>query len=360
VSYIFWLLVFSNEYITQYVSHRKELLMNMKLSVLDQSPVSEKGTATEALHNTVTLAQQIENMGYTRFWVSEHHNALNLAGSSPEILISYLAAKTSRIRLGSGGVMLPNYSSYKVAENFRVLEALAPGRIDLGIGKAPGGMPLAVKALNKGQDWNPQDYPKQIDDLMAYLNDSLPNDHPYSGLKATPLVDSKPELWLLSSGGASAQIAAKKGLSLNYAHFINPNGGPAIVKSYKDNFMASHYNQVPKAIVSIYFVCAQTEKDAEEAARSVDLNLLLVQKGMQPHGIPSKETAKNYPYSQSDWSCIKQNRQRVLVGTPEKIKDQLLRLQNEYEVDEFMLVSLIPDINFKIKSYELIANEFKI
>lgn len=332
----------------------------MKLSVLDQSPISEKQTAADALMNTIIFAQKIENMDFTRFWVSEHHNAFNLAGSSPEVLLSFLAAKTSKIRLGSGGVMLPNYSSYKVAENFRVLEGLAPTRIDLGIGKSPGGTPLVAKVLKNGGNWEPYNYSQQIDDLLYYLEDNLPDDHPYHGLKATPIVASKPDMWLLSTGGVSAQIAAKKGLSFNYAHFINPLGGPSIIKAYKNNFVPSIYNKEPKAIVTIYFVCANTEKEAEDLAQSIDLNLLLIQKGIQLHGIPSIESARNYVYSQSDKLIIEQNRKKMLIGTPQIVKNQLIKLQSEYEVEEFMLVSLLPDLDLKIKSFELIAEEVQL
>lgn len=332
----------------------------LKLSVLDQSPISEKKTAADALMDTIVFAQKIESLGFTRFWVSEHHNAFNLAGSSPEVLLAFLAAKTSKIRLGSGGVMLPNYSSYKVAENFRVLEALAPGRIDLGIGKSPGGNPLAAKALKNGEDWKADNYLQQINDLLYYMEDNLPNDHPYYGLKATPIVTSKPDIWLLSTGGSSVQIAAKKGLSFNYAHFIHPIVGPSIIQSYKDNFVPSIYHKEPHAIVTTYFVCSNSEKEAEELALIFDLHLLLIQKGIQLHGIPSIESARNYTYSPSDKIIIEQNRQKILIGTPETVKNQLLKLQMEHEVDEIMLVSLLPDIDIKIKSFELIADAIQL
>jgi len=331
-----------------------------KLSILDQSPVSAGSTPEMALKNTVRLAQEAEKMGYSRFWVSEHHDTRSLAGSSPEVLISYLAASTEKIRVGSGGVMLPHYSSYKVAENFRILEALAPGRIDLGIGRAPGGMPNATRAL---QDGNPKDirrYPEQIDDLLSYLHDQLPENHPYEGLSATPILSHAPELWMLGSSGSSAQLAAEKGLSFTFAHFINGYDGPAAVRFYRNNFKPSAFNEKPNVIVSIFVVCAETQEEAEELASSIDLSILSIEKGMRTEGIPSVETAKNYPYSAYDWSRIRENRQRIIVGTPQKVKETVTRLQELYGADEFMMVSLMHDMDAKIKSYELLAKEFQL
>ena len=182
--------------------------MGLTLSILDQSPVSEGMTAEEALQNTVELAQKAEEWGYKRFWVSEHHDSPTLAGSSPEVLLSYIAAKTSRIRIGSGGVMLSHYSPYKVAENFRVLSGLAPERVDLGIGRAPGGMPRSTIALNGSRDRGVDKYPEKVTELLQYLHDDLPEAHPLYGIKATPVVKAAPELWLLGSSETSAALAA--------------------------------------------------------------------------------------------------------------------------------------------------------
>ena len=198
-------------------------------------PISDGSTATQAFSHTVTLAQEVEKLGYTRFWVSEHHNSVSLAGSSPEILISHIAAKTERMRVGSGGVMLPHYSPYKVAENFRVLEALYPNRIDLGVGRAPGGMPIATRALQEGKMVSIDQYPEQIADVAMYLHDQVPENHHYANLKATPVIPTSPDMWLLGSSGESAKIAAQQGASFAFAQFINGYGGPEVMEAYQNN-----------------------------------------------------------------------------------------------------------------------------
>ena len=198
-------------------------------------PISDGNTAAQAFSHTVTLAQEVEKLGYTRFWVSEHHNSVSLAGSSPEILISHIAAKTERMRVGSGGVMLPHYSPYKVAENFRVLEALYPNRIDLGVGRAPGGMPIATRALQEGKMVSLDQYPEQIADVAMYLHDQVPENHHYANLKATPVIPTSPDMWLLGSSGESAKIAAQQGASFAFAQFINGYGGPEVMEAYQNN-----------------------------------------------------------------------------------------------------------------------------
>lgn len=236
----------------------------IKLSVLDQSPISDGSTATQAFSHTVTLAQEVEKLGYTRFWVSEHHNSVSLAGSSPEILISHIAAKTERMRVGSGGVMLPHYSPYKVAENFRVLEALYPNRIDLGVGRAPGGMPIATRALQEGKMVSLDQYPEQIADVAMYLHDQVPENHHYANLKATPVIPTSPDMWLLGSSGESAKIAAQQGASFAFAQFINGYGGPEVMEAYQKQFQPSYLGDKPKSIVAIFVICGETNEEAEK------------------------------------------------------------------------------------------------
>ena len=242
----------------------------IKLSVLDQSPISDGSTAAQAFSHTVTLAQEVEKLGYTRFWVSEHHNSVSLAGSSPEILISHIAAKTERMRVGSGGVMLPHYSPYKVAENFRVLEALYPNRIDLGVGRAPGGMPIATRALQEGKMVSLDQYPEQIADVAMYLHDQVPENHHYANLKATPVIPTSPDMWLLGSSGESAKIAAQQGASFAFAQFINGYGGPEVMEAYKKQFQPSYLGDKPKSIVAIFVICGETNEEAEKIASSLD------------------------------------------------------------------------------------------
>ncbi|RIW35652.1 LLM class flavin-dependent oxidoreductase [Bacillus salacetis] len=331
--------------------------MVLKLSVLDQSPVAEGMSPEAALQNTVKLAQYVERLGYSRFWVSEHHDSNTLAGSSPEVLIAHLAAKTERIRLGSGGVMLPHYSAYKVAENFRVLEGLNPGRIDLGIGRAPGGMPRASLALNNGSYRDVNQYPEQIDDLLGYLKDDLPDTNPYEGLQASPLIGTQPEVWMLGSSPSSAMLAAQKGLPYTFAQFINGEGGPQYTSDYRKNFVPSKFLDKPRNMAAVFVICAETDEEAERAASSMDLSMIMMEQGMRSNGTPSPEKAAAYDYSPYERARIRENRKRMVVGNPQKVKERLLKLSEQYETDEIMLVTITFDFEEKLKSFKLVADE---
>ena len=332
--------------------------MNIKLSALDQSPIREGETASEALKNTIILAQELERFGYYRFWVSEHHDTKSLAGSSPEILISSIAAKTNSIRVGSGGVMLHNYSSYKVAENFKVLEALYPNRIDLGIGRAPGGMPLATKALMQGKSIFSDDYQEKVLDLVRFIYDIVPEDHEFNGLKATPIVNTYPEIHILGSSGGSAGLAAGIGASYAYAQFITGGMGVSSVNWYKDNFKKSIISEKPNTIICSFVICGETEEEINNQVAIMDLTLLLVEQG-KALGMPTLEKALAYKYSNEEIQIINRNRKRMIVGTPTKVKDEILNMSRIYNTDEFMIINLSTDLESKIKSYKLIAEAFK-
>jgi len=333
----------------------------MKLSILDQSPVSKGQSPSDALHETVELAKIADELGYHRLWVSEHHFAKTLAGSSPEVLIAYMAAVTKQIRLGSGGVMLPHYSAYKVAENFRVLEGLAPNRIDLGLGRAPGGMPLATRALQEGSSprFGGADYGEQLDDLVDYLKDGAPAGHRFAGLVATPEVDTTPEGWLLGSSGGSALNAAQRGFGFAFAHFINGQGGQEVMDYYRHNFMATSFNETPQTLVSIFVTCAETTEEAERLASSLDLSLLLLEKGVSSTGTPTPEEAAAYPYTFQDQFRIAENRKRMIVGNPESVAKQLQELADSYGTDEVMIASMIADKEAKQQSLKLIMDAVK-
>ncbi|AGE22181.1 hypothetical protein GHH_c16500 [Geobacillus sp. GHH01] len=329
--------------------------MALQLSVLDQSPIAEGMTAEEALENTVKLAQHVEQLGYKRFWVSEHHDTNSLAGSSPEVLLGHIGAKTSRIRIGSGGVMLPHYSPYKVAENFHVLAGLHPGRVDLGIGRAPGGMPRATIALQGDRRRSVDRYPEQIDDLLGYLYDALPPVHPLYGVKATPIVQSPPELWLLGSSSETAKLAADKGLPYVFAQFINGEGGEHYMRLYRDRFVPSPYLAEPRGMVAVFAICAETDEKADWIAGSLDLSLLMIEQGMAFSGTPSPEKAAAYPYSPYERKRVEDNRRRMIVGSPARVKDELYRLSEAYETEEIMLVTITYDFEDKLASFRLIA-----
>lgn len=332
--------------------------MAFTYSVLDQSPISEGSSPQEALKQTAILAQKTEQWGYTRFWVSEHHDAQTLAGSSPEVLIAHLGAVTKSIRLGSGGVMLPHYAAFKIAENFKLLEALYPNRIDAGVGRAPGGMPRASYALNEGKKRDTSQFPAQIDDLRMYLTDSIPEEHPYYGMKATPLTKHSPPVWILGSSESSAELAAEKGLPYMFAHFINGEGGQQFTKEYREHFK-SYKESKPQVGFAIFVVCQETVKQAERVASSMDLSLCMGAQGMPSKGTPPPEKALDYPYSKFEKLLVAENRRRMVVGTPGQVVDRLEALAAEYGADEVMLVSSAYDFNDKLKTFQLVAEEIQ-
>lgn len=325
---------------------------------MDQSAISEGQSATEALRNTLALAKWADQAGFERFWVSEHHDSESLAGSAPEVLISHLASHTSEIRVGSGGVMLTHYSPYKVAENFKLLEALFPKRIDLGIGRAPGGMPRASYALGDGKPRNVNKYPIQIDELNMYLHNTIPADHPYFGLKATPVSVSVPNVWMLGSSPSSAALAAEKGLPYSFALFINGEGGESYMRNYRQQFRPSPYLKSPKTMVSVFAVCADTDEKANYLAGSMDLNMLRSTLGMPSKGIPHPEQFLEYPLNPFEKKSVDYNRNRMIVGSPKTVKEKILRIAEAYETDEIMIAAIMYDFKDKLHSYKLIAHEF--
>jgi luciferase family oxidoreductase group 1 len=332
----------------------------IKLSILDQSLISAGDTAVDALQNTARLAKEADALGYTRFWVSEHHFAKNLAGSSPEVLISHLATITNSIRIGSGGVMLPHYSAYKVAENFRVLEALFSNRIDIGLGRAPGGTHLATQALQEYKNTYSDKYPEQLDDLITYLYDAADKNFRFPNLFATPQIETSPEMWLLGSSGGSAHLAAQRGTGYAFAQFINGEGGSEILKYYRERFQPSLVNDKPQTLLAIIVFCAETNEEAEKLAKSGDLALLLLEKGASTAGIPTVDEALAYPYTEFDQRRIQVNRKRMVVGGPSTVKKQIEKLCDEYQTEEVMVVSFMNEFSKKISCYRLLAEAFSI
>lgn len=330
--------------------------MSMRFSILDQSPISQGQTARAALQDTVHLAQQAELWGYTRFWVSEHHDAKTLAGSSPEILISHIGAQTESIRLGSGGVMLPHYAAFKVAENFNLLENLYPNRIDAGVGRAPGGMPRASFALSNGRMREAGRFPEQLDELRMYLENSIPKTHDYYGMQATPVPATPPPIWMLGSGEGSSRLAADKGMPYMFAHFINGEGGQAFTNRYRENFI-SHNGNEPYVGFAIFAVCQETQERAEYVASSLDLSLAMGAQGMPSEGTPPPERAADYEYSKFEKLLVADNRRRMVVGDPVQVADQLEKLAFEYGADEVMIVSVAYDFEDKLTTFRLIAQE---
>src|SRR5436305_6578176 len=253
---------------------------DMRLSVLDQSPISEGSSGAEALQNTLDLAIAADELGYHRYWVAEHHGGPMLASASPEALIGPIAAATRRIRVGSGGVMLPHHSPFKVAETFSILAALAPGRIDLGIGRAAGTDPITTFALQRDRRQpSPDDFPQQLAELLAYLEDALPEDHPFHRLAATlPGLPALPDVWLLGSSPQSAIWAGELGLPYAFADFINP-GGADIARVYRERFAPERELAGPRTAIAARVLCAPTDEEAEHLATSRRMTLTLLRRG---------------------------------------------------------------------------------
>ena len=331
---------------------------SLQLSVLDQSPVRQGGTAADALQETIALAVATEAMGYQRFWVSEHHNLANFAGTSPEVLIGQIAARTRTIRVGSGGVMLTHYSALKVAENFRVLESLYPGRIDLGIGRAPGSDPRTAAALAyPGMGRDVGHFPQQVTDLLAYLSDTLPRSHPFAGIQAGPgPLAQIPEVWLLGSRIESAHLAAKLGLPFSYAHFFGSGveDGPRIVESYRRRFCPSPNLAEPRVNVAVHALCAETEEEALRLAASRNLMKLRSALG-ERQGVPSVEEALLYPYRPEELAYLEQVTQAYIDGHPQQVKDNLDDLAQVYQTTDLTVVTICYDFAARIRSYELVA-----
>jgi len=326
------------------------------LSVLDQSPIAEGSTGAQALRNTIDLARHADALGYHRYWVAEHHGGPMLAGPSPEVLIGPIAAATEGLRVGSGGVMLPHYSPLKVAESFTILAGLFPGRIDLGLGRAAGTDPLTTFALQRDRrQAAPDDFPEQLAELLAYLEDDLPEDHPFRHLAGT--LPGRPELpqpWLLGSSPQSAIWAAELGLRYAFADFINP-GGSEIAKQYAARFTPVRDLATPRVAVAAWVLCAPTDEEAHELASSSRMTFTLLRRG-RLIAVPPPETAMAFLAREGRSSSQDASGRRGIVGTPEKAAAGLETLASQYGADEVIVVTITHDHSARRRSYELLAD----
>jgi len=329
---------------------------DIKLSVLDQSVVRQGATATEAVNETIETAKLCDRLGFTRFWVSEHHNTLLIAGSSPEVLMVKLADVTKRIRIGAGGVMLPNHSSLKVAENFRMLEVLFPGRIDLGIGRAPGGDPAASYMLNPANDNKDESFIRQLKELESFFTDSASSG--LGRLLATPRASSRPPQWMLTSGGSS-RLAGKMGMGLSIPRFINGNVSPRAIEIYKSSFVASQQFPTPQTSMGIFAVCAETEQKAALMRKAIEVVLLRMETGTL-RGIMSNEAVKDYRFSMQELQRLPMHQKRIVSGTPKEVKTQLTALAHEFDIDEFIVTAITYSPEDRMRSFELMAEAFEL
>jgi luciferase family oxidoreductase group 1 len=332
----------------------------MLLSLLDQSPIPEGSTGAQALHNTLDLARLADEAGYHRYWVAEHHGGPMLASASPEALIGPIAGATRGIRVGSGGVMLPHYSPFKVAETFTILAGLYPGRIDLGIGRAAGTDPLTTFALQRDRrDAAPHDFPQQLAELLAYFDDALPADHPFSRLAGT--LPGRPELptpWLLGSSTQSAIWAAQLALPYAFADFINADG-KEIAKLYRDRFTPNEHLQAPRTAVAVWALAAPTEEEAIHLSTSSRMSFTLLRRGEL---IPVPPPEKAIEFLRREGKPLNGARpgRRSIVGSPEQVRSEIEAVAAEYRADEVIVVTITHDHQARRRSYELIADAFDL
>jgi luciferase family oxidoreductase group 1 len=332
----------------------------MKLSVLDQSTASKGRTEDLAIRETLELARHCDRLGYHRYWVSEHHNTGNIVGTAPEILMAAIAAQTRHIRVGSAGVMLPHYSSLKVAEQFRVLEAIAPGRIDLGLGRAPGSDQRTAYALNPNTN-NAEDFPQQVYELQAWVSGTaLDPRHPFHMIKAHPLGPTSPELWILGSSDYGARLAAHFGLPYAFAYFFTDGHGcEEALELYRRNYRPSDRHPVPQATICVWALAADSEAEARRLATTREYSRILRDTGIRDALVPPEEAAA-YSYSEAQRAKIESMRRKAFVGTAEQVKAQLTQLATRLQLDELVIVTWTYDPAPRHRSYELLAEAFSL
>jgi len=335
--------------------------MALSLSVLDLATITSGTSASQALRNTIALAQLAERLGYTRYWLAEHHNMPAIASTAPEIMIGQVARATERIRVGSGGIMLPNYAPLKVAEWFHTLEALFPGRIDLGIGRAPGSDQAAALALRGGDRRSllAEAFPQQLSDLFGFSEGSLPPGHPYRSVRALPGDISLPPVWLLGSSDYSARLAAKLGLRFAYAAHFSPYYAEEAMLAYRNGFTPSRYLAEPEAILAVSVICGETEERADYLAASQDLFWLRFTSG-RPEPYPTPEEALAYPYTPEERATIAARRAQQIIGSPAKVARELAAMAEQTQANEVMITCPIYSHEDRLRSYALIAHEFGI
>ncbi len=331
---------------------------SVPLSVLDLSPVPSGSSARQALQNTLDLARRVDELGFHRYWLAEHHNTAMIASSVPELLIGYVAGVTRHLRVGSGGIMLPNHAPLKVAETFRTLEAFHPGRIDLGIGRAPGTDPLTAMALRRSREATADQFPALLEELLGYLGDNLPEGHPFRRITAIPSGVPSPPVWLLGSSGFSARSAGEGGFGFAFAHHINPAPAVEAIRDYRQRFQPSKAFPESRVILGVSVICADTASEAEALAISADLTLLKLQQRGTLTPLPTVSEAQSYPYDPYERAVVRANRSRLTVGSPRRVRDRLDALVAETGADELMILTMVHDHAARCHSYELLAREF--
>jgi luciferase family oxidoreductase group 1 len=328
------------------------------LSVLDQTPVIDGHSVADAIAATIELAQLADDLGYTRYWCAEHHGLRGVSNPCPEVMLARLGSVTRRIRLGSGGVMLPYYSPFKVAEQFMMLEALFPNRIDLGVGRAPGGDMRTAQAVAAG-DYNRGDiFPQQVADLVGLMKGTLPVDHIAQGVLLQPQVETRPQLWVLGSSEFGGLLAAQLGIRFAFAHFINAHFGHQVAHAYRERFKAGNEAQ-PYLAAAVFVICADTEQEAADLEKAVDLRRVQMAYGLNAP-IPNIEQGLAQEYGEREQLVIDREKPRSIIGTPEQVTERMLALQEQFQADELVVLTVAGSYRARLRSYELLADAFQL
>jgi luciferase family oxidoreductase group 1 len=328
--------------------------MTIPLSVLDLAPIGSGSTPSQALRGTVELARLADRLGYTRYWFAEHHNLPSVASSAPEVLIEHVASATRRIRVGSGGMMLPNHVPLRVAETFQTLEALHPGRIDLGLGRAPGTDPATSRAL---RPFDGEQFPSLLAEMLSLSRREIPEDHPLGSVRVIPDDVDLPPIWLLGSSGATARLAGSLGLGYSFARHFSPTPPEPAIRAYRESFEPSAQFPAPHAILAVSVICAETEEQAQHLAWTLELSLVRYRTGrLGP--LPTPEEAMAYPYTPQERAAIREYRDLHIVGSPATVRARIEALLEEVTVEEVMISSMIHSQEARLRSYELVAEAF--
>jgi luciferase family oxidoreductase group 1 len=333
--------------------------MTLPLSILDQSPVIGTTPPAEAIQRTIELARLADRLGFHRYWLAEHHALNGLADASPEILLARLGAETRHIRLGTGGIMLPYYAPFKIAEQFKMLEALYPGRIDLGLGRAPGGHPRTARVLFDGRPIDTDEgFANQLAEISAIFRGVVPNEHPLHGQMVSPNVTTSPEMWVLGSSTGGASFAASLGMRFAFAHFINAYTGAEVAKAYRQHFKPWH-EQAPRVALAMLAICSEDEAEAKAIEKAVLMRWALTAMGAN-RTVPTMEEAAAYQFSAREQRIADHDRPRLTLGTPKVVAARIRELADQFGADEVILVAVAPSYEIRIRTFERLAAEFDL
>lgn len=333
---------------------------SLKLSILDGAAIYNGESATQTLQNSTELAILADQLGYTRLWFTEHHNSKHQISTSPDLLSAHMAALTKRIRIGAGGMMLPNHSPLKIAENFSILEALHPGRIDLGMGRASGTNALTSRALTRSQLPMHDDTIERLNEVLAYFTRDFPEDYPYSTIVASPDPSLLPEFFMLGSSDGGMSIAAQYGLGFAFAGQINPEWAIPVLRNYREHFRPTRFSEKPYSILSIIAICAVTDEQAAYLAASAELQWVRWNTGQYQYAPPTVEEAHAHVYTPIEAQVREDGKSRFVIGSPATVKAKLEQLASDAQVDEIMLVNMITDQQARLTSYTLLAKAFNL